>query len=98
MKGFPSREQVDRLRQQYPKGTKICCDSMNEDPRPIPPSTIGEVVGVDDAGQVMTRWSNGSSLSIIPGVDSFHVVQPVEKIEQDEEPEIEESQGMSIDL
>ncbi|MBP3746572.1 MAG: hypothetical protein J6I47_03795, partial [Ruminococcus sp.] len=23
----------------------------------------------------MTRWSNGSSLSVIPGVDSFHVVQ-----------------------
>ena len=95
MKGFPSREQVERLRQQYPKGTKICCDSMNEDPRPIPPgTTIGEVVGVDDAGQVMTRWSNGSSLSVIPDVDSFHVVQQAE----DEEPEIEESQEMSIDL
>ena len=76
MKGFPSREQVERLRQQYPKGTKICCDYMSDDPRPIPPGTIGEVVGVDDAGQVMTRWSNGSSLSVIPGVDSFHVVQP----------------------
>jgi hypothetical protein len=94
MRGFPSREQVERLRQQYPKGTKICCDSMNEDTRPIPPGTIGEVIGVDDAGQVMTRWNNGSSLSIIPGVDSFHVVQQTE----DEEPEIEESQGMSIDL
>ena len=94
MRGFPSREPVDRLRQQYPKGTTICCDSMNEDTRRIPPGTIGEVIGVDDAGQVMTRWSNGSSLSIIPGVDSFHVVQQTE----DEEPEIEESQGMSIDL
>ena len=49
MKGFPSREQVERLRQQYPKGTKICCDCMNDDPRPIPPGTIGEVIGVDDA-------------------------------------------------
>ena len=94
MKGFPSREQVERLRKQYPKGTKICCDSMNEDPIPIPPGTIGEVIGVDDAGQVMMRWSTGSSLSIIPGVDSFHVVQQAE----DEEPEIEESQGMLIDL
>ena len=67
---------------------------MSDDPRPIPPGTIGEVVGVDDAGQVMTKWSNGSSLSVIPSVDSFHVVQQTE----DEEPEIEESQGMSIDL
>ena len=94
MKEFPSREQFERLKKRYPKGTQICCDYMPDDPRPIPPGTIGEVVGVDDAGQVMTRWSNGSSLSVIPGVDSFHVVQQTE----DEEPEIEESQGMSIDL
>ena len=94
MKGFPSREKVERLRKRYPKGTQICCDYMPDDPRPIPPGTIGEVVGVDDAGQVMTRWSNGSSLSVIPGVDSFHVVQQTEDVE----PEIEESQGMSIDL
>ena len=94
MKGFPSREQVEHIKAQYPEGTRICCEYMPDDPRPIPPGTIGEVVGVDDAGQVMTRWSNGSSLSIIPGVDSFHVVQQTE----DEEPEIEASQGMSIDL
>lgn len=98
MKGFPSREQVERLRQQYPKGTKICYEYMSDDPRPIPPGDIGEVVGVDDAGQIMARWSNGSSLSVIPGVDSFHIVQPAEKREQDEEPDMDESQGMSIDL
>ena len=98
MRGFPSREQVERLRQQYPKGTKICCDSMNEDTRPISPGTIGEVFGVDDAGQIMMKWSNGSSLSLVPGVDSFHVVQPAEDLEQEEELEIEDSQGMSIDL
>ena len=40
MKGFPSREQVEQLRQQYPKGTKICCDYMSDDPRPIPPGTV----------------------------------------------------------
>ena len=94
MQGFPTRAEVERIKAQFPEGTMICCDYMSDDPRPIPPGTIGEVIGVDDAGQVMTRWSNGSSLSIIPGVDSFHVVQQAE----DEEPEIEESQGMSIDL
>ena len=98
MKGFPSRAEVERLRQQYPKGTKLCCDYMSDDPRPIPPGTIGEVVGVDDAGQIMMKWSNGSSLSLVPGVDSFHVVQPAEDLEQEEELEIEDSQGMSIDL
>ena len=94
MKGFPSSEQVERLKKRYPKGTQICCDYMPDDPQPIPPGTIGEIRGVDDAGQVLVRWSNGSSLSVIPGVDSFHVVQQT----VDEEPEIEESQGMAIDL
>jgi len=48
MKGFPSREQVERLRQQYPKGTKICCDYMPDDPNPIEPGTVGKVMYVDD--------------------------------------------------
>ena len=76
----------------------ICCDYMPDDPQPIPPGTIGAVKGVDDAGQLLMRWSNGRSLSLIPGVDSFHIIHPAEELEQEEEPEIEDSQGMSIDL
>lgn len=98
MKGFPTSEQIERLRSLYPKGTVICCDGMYDDPRPIPRGTIGEVLGVDDAGQIMVKWNNGSSLSLVPGVDSYHIVQPTEDMEQEEEPEIEDSQGMSIDL
>ena len=76
MIGFPSREQVERLRKQYPKGTKICCDSMNEDPRPISPGTKGEVLYVDDIGTIHCAFDNGRQLGLVPGVDSFHVVQP----------------------
>ena len=94
MKGFPSREQVERLKQQYPKGTKICCDYMSDDPNPIAPGTVGKVMYVDDIGTLHCAFDNGRQLGLVPGVDSFHVVQQTE----DEEPEIEESQGMSIDL
>ena len=94
MKGFPSREQVDRLRQQYPKGTKICCDYMSDDPNPIAPGTVGKVMYVDDIGTLHCAFDNGRQLGLVPSVDSFHVVQQTE----DEEPEIEESQEMSIDL
>ena len=48
MKGFPSREQVERLKKRYPKGTQICCDYMPDDPNPIEPGTVGKVMYVDD--------------------------------------------------
>ena len=76
MNDFLRPEQVERIRQQYPTGTRICCDNMPDDPQPIEPGTLGTVRGVDDAGQVMVSWDNGRSLSLIPGVDSFHIVQP----------------------
>ena len=36
---------------------------------------MGEVMGVDDAGQLLVRWETGSSLSLIPDIDSFRIVQ-----------------------
>ena len=92
MNGFMSREQVERLRKQYPAGTKICCDNMPDDPYPIEPGTIGEVIGVDDAGSVMTKWDNGRSLSLIPGVDSFHIAEP------NETENFEESEGQNMGM
>lgn len=64
------------IKKQYPSRTRLCCDLMQDDPFPIPPGICGTVVGVDDAGEVMMKWDNGRSLSLIPGLDSFHKVQP----------------------
>lgn len=75
MNDYLRPEQVERIRQQYPTGTRICCDNMPDDPQPIESGTLGTVRGVDDAGQVMVSWDNGRSLSLIPGVDSFHIVR-----------------------
>ena len=71
---FPSREQSAALREQYPRGTKVELLGM-DDPQAPPMGTRGEVMGVDDAGQLLVRWETGSSLSLIPGVDSFRIVQ-----------------------
>ena len=74
MNKFMSTEQVKRIKQRYPKGTRICCDEMPDDPRPIKSGTCGTVVGVDDIGSIMVNWDNGRSLSLIVGVDSFHII------------------------
>ena len=71
---FPSREQIAALRQRYPRGTRVELLGM-DDPQAPPTGLIGEVMGVDDAGQILVRWETGSSLSMIPGVDSFRIVQ-----------------------
>ncbi|MBR1384294.1 MAG: DUF4314 domain-containing protein [Ruminococcus sp.] len=87
-------EQIERIKKQYPAGTRICCDDMPNDPRPIESGTLGTVRGVDDAGQVMVAWDDGRGLSLIPGVDSFHVVQPDENLTED----ITESEGQNIGM
>ena len=71
---FPSKEQIVALRQRYPRGTRVELLEM-DDPQAPPMGTRGEVIGVDDAGQILVRWETGSSLSLIPDVDSFRIVQ-----------------------
>ena len=71
---FPSKEQITVFRERYPRGTRVELLGM-DDPQAPPMGTRGEVMGVDDAGQILVRWETGSSLSLIPGVDSFRIVQ-----------------------
>ena len=80
---FMTEKQVQMLRKQYPPGTRLRSDCMPDDPRPIESGTLGTVVGVDDAGQIMMKWDNGRSLSLIPGVDSFHTVEQTEEMNED---------------
>ena len=62
------KERVAQLRNQYPNGTKIELVEMDDVQAP-PIGTVGTVYGVDDLGSLLVRWENGSSLSVIDGVD-----------------------------
>ena len=86
MRGFPTRGQVERIKARYPAGTRIRLHSMDDPYAPIPAGTEGVVQAVDDAGQLMMKWDNGRSLSLIPGEDYFSVIQQ------------EEAQGMSMTI
>ena len=80
---FYSRDKVEQLRQRYPEGTRICLDSMENDPRPIPSGTKGTVITVDDAGQLFMKWDNGCALSLILCEDRVHVMLQEEYLSED---------------
>ena len=75
MNGFPTREQIELTRQRYPPGTRVELVQMNDDPNPVPPGTHGTVVDVDGIGQIVMKWDNGRTLSLVPGVDQFRKLQ-----------------------
>lgn len=65
---FPRKEIVEKIRIEYPIGTKVELIKM-EDIQAPPVGTKGTVMGVDDAGSLMMNWDNGSGLHVIYGVD-----------------------------
>ena len=76
MTGFPNRKTIERLREQFKPGVTVELTSPMEDPyHPLPAGLCGKCLGVDDAGQIMMIWNNGSTLSLIPSVDSFRIVE-----------------------
>ena len=90
-----NEKKVELLRQRYPEGTRICLDSMDNDPRPIPPGTKGIVQFVDDAGTLHCKFDNGRTLGVIPDVDKFHKIEQEQAMadEQEKSEEITETEG-----
>lgn len=75
---FPSKETVERLREQYPAGTRVVLLRMDDCQAP-PVGTGGTVVGVDDIGSIMVRWDSGSGLSVAYGKDLCRKILPNEE-------------------
>ena len=65
---FPSRETVERIRREYPAGTRVELVRMDDVQAP-PIGTLGTVLGVDDTGSLLMRWDNGSGLNVVYGED-----------------------------
>ena len=70
---FPSKEIVERVRIQYPVGTRVELVQMDDVQAP-PNGTKGTVWGVDDTASIMVRWDNGSSLNIVYGEDKCRII------------------------
>ncbi len=74
MKGFPSREIVEMLRKQYPKGTRVELVSMNDTFAKLIPGDRGTVTAVDDIGTVFVNWDCGSGLGVVYGEDHIRKI------------------------
>lgn len=73
MNGWKTQEQVQRIKEQYPVGTRIRLGHM-DDPQAVPDGTEGTVLMVDDVGQLIMKWDNGRTIALIPDEDSFSVI------------------------
>ncbi len=71
---YPNRNTVERLRKEYPVGTRVELVRMDDVQAP-PIGTLGTVLGVDDTGSLIMKWDNGCGLNVIFGEDIVRKVQ-----------------------
>lgn len=70
MNKFPSMETVERLRKQYPSGTRVELVQMNDTYSKLKPGDKGTVDFVDDTGTIFCSWDSGSTLGVVYGEDA----------------------------
>lgn len=68
-----NQKELMNLRNRYQKDMVVELISM-DDPHAPASGTKGIIQMVDDAGQIHVKWENGSSLAVIPGVDSVRII------------------------
>lgn len=70
----PSRDIVERIRTQYPIGSRVELTAM-DDVRAPKIGEHGTVRCVDDTGTIHVAWDCGSSLGVVYGEDSCRIVK-----------------------
>ena len=66
-----SKDERDRLREEYPAGTKVELVEMDDPYQKMEPGLQGVVDRIDDTGTIFVRWENGSGLGVVYGVDAI---------------------------
>jgi hypothetical protein len=56
------------------QGKRIRLISMNDDPYPIEPNTMGTIQFTDGMGQLQVIWDNGRRLAVIPEIDEYEII------------------------
>lgn len=68
---------MDRIKAEYPKGSRVRLLHMDDPYSNIPAGTGGTVESVDDTGTIHVAWDTGSHLGIVYGEDSCEKIPTV---------------------
>ena len=66
---FPTKEQVNRVREMYPNSTRVELVSMSDPYTTLVPGNQGTADHVDDTGTLFVNWDCGSRLGVVYGED-----------------------------
>lgn len=67
---------VKFFQEQYPPGTRVRLNHMNDLYSQVKPGTLGTVDFIDDICTLHVKWDDGRTLGLVPGEDSFSIVEP----------------------
>lgn len=71
---FTNSNIVKKLKAEFPKGTRVQLDKMNDPFTAIPAGTLGTVTTVDDMGTVHVKWDTGNALGLVYEEDEYHKI------------------------
>jgi hypothetical protein len=74
---FPNKEQVERVRQEYPKGKWIEVTAISDPYSKLTAGSLGTADFVDDTGTLFCDFDNGEHIGLMYGVDGYRKMPTV---------------------
>lgn len=72
---IPSKAMIQRLRHQFPAGSRVELVRMNDPYSKLKPGDRGTVEFIDDIGTLFCSWDRGSTLGVVYGEDEVIMVK-----------------------
>jgi hypothetical protein len=71
---LPSKAEVDKIRKQFPVGSRVELICMDDPYTNMKPGERGFVTGVDDVASIEVTWDCGSTLAIVFDEDECRLI------------------------
>ena len=78
MNDLPSKTTIERLRRQYPSGSRIELVRMTDPYSKLQSGDRGIVEFIDDIGTIFCAWDRGSRLGVVYGEDEVVLIKEVD--------------------